>query len=256
MKNSVKCILVIFLLAFISCNEDKEKHIHGPNDTAPDSVIIRYGLSYNENTDSTIITASFQEILERQVEKEGQTACYVLPLAKLKEGSAIAFNDIALECNEHKNYGKKVKGYIAGGTFRLTDRKGRNLLMKVPAPVKIAFPSLRVLNKNFEISFPYEGTLLKNGEEIRFSFVDEFNHSQFIISSIEGNLVKAPVNETYADGPAILRMERSSSSVSRNKDRIKFMERVSYTAKDLPIEIISQPGQTDPPRIRKGNNPQ
>jgi hypothetical protein len=221
-----------------------------------DSLSVRYDLSYNENIDSTIITAYFSLIPKRKQTQDGVDGCYGMSLTRLKTGSTISFNNIVLECNKYNYYENKIKGFIGGGSFILIDSNGNKMVSNVPTPEKIAFPKLHTLNKNFEISFPFEGTPLNKNEVVMFSFVDKEDHPVYVHSSIEGNRVRVPVNQTYADGPAVLRLERSYRSVSRNAQRIKFGEKVTYIAKDLPVEIVSQPGQTDPPRVRSGNNPQ
>jgi hypothetical protein len=177
-------------------------------------------------------------------------------MIRLEKGSRILFNDSLLECNHQFIYRKAMKGFIPGGTFRWEDGSGNELTELIPAPEKIAFPELRIFNKNFELSFQYIGTETQKDEEIRLSFMDEYDHAASLPLNREGTLLRSPVNQTHKDGPAILGLERSKRIVSPGRKKIKGTITLTYRAKDLPIQIVSKPEQSDPPRVHTGSNPQ
>jgi hypothetical protein len=246
------------LFTAIACGETKKNG--GSAGTSGfsenDSIYFKYTFLYNENTDTTTIQAYFHEISDKLKGKENQTACSALRMIRLEKGSKILFDDAVLECNDRLIYRAAIKGFIPGGTFKWQDGTGNEAAQIIPAPERIAFPELHILNKNFEIAFPYKGTAVKKDEEIRLSFMDENDHARAIPVSREGTLLKSPVNQTYKDGPAVLGLERSIRLVSGVGKKIKGNITITYRAKDLPVQIVSRPEQTDPPKVLAGNNPQ
>ncbi|HEX8515934.1 MAG TPA: hypothetical protein VF868_07025 [Bacteroidia bacterium] len=244
----------IVLFALQSCGSDKKEN-KNPADQKDDSLSLVFFCHYNENKDSTFVSAIFRKI--RKEKNDNGIEISMAPNAvELEDGSSISFNDSVLRCNKHSAYSCTFKGLITGALVKYKDGKGGGFSEWIEAPGKITFPAISTLNKNFEIAFSFGGRARKKNEDIKLSFVvNEYGHEKQLLTETEGNLIKCPVNQTYTDGPAVLSLTRQYRSGNIDNGRIRSRFSSSYTTRYLPVTIVSRPEQTDPPQLLEGSNP-